>query len=95
MSRRSISCVLALALGALASGCQPSVERVCGHLDDASCDVSYNDCVGDGNALQSDADAEDCGDLFSDYLDCVDGAGCAYESVCETEADALFACVGP
>jgi len=87
--------VLAIAVGlALAAGgCQPTVKRVCGHLEDASCDVPYHDCVDDGEALEERAAERSCSDLFGEYLSCIDDAGCAYESVCEIEAEAVFDCV--
>ncbi len=85
----------------LVSACTPSVRDVCDKLDDAdnvsSCfddDFSYTDCVSDGEYLQDTVNAKGCGDLFDDYLSCLDAEVCDAFDACATDRAALESCTG-
>ncbi|MDC3962121.1 hypothetical protein KEG38_50350 [Polyangium jinanense] len=84
---------VALGLAMLSLGCQPTVDEVCEDLGECN-EFDANDCLTDGNKLQSNAESRGCEDAFEEYIDCVADAVCSYRQVCHAERSALESCAG-
>lgn len=93
---RGIAAVLAL--GA-AAGCDPpSIEEVCGDLEDQPCSPwsGYYECVEDARAVRARVEqAGGCDGAFDDYLRCLGGVDKCDWSVCNAERVAVIDCIGP
>jgi hypothetical protein len=87
-----------LVLGA-AAGCNPpSIEDVCGELEDQSCSLwsGYYECVEDGKAVRARVEqAGGCDGALDDYLFCLGDLNDCGWSVCSDEREALERCIGP
>ncbi|MDI3289425.1 hypothetical protein [Polyangium sp. 15x6] len=84
---------VALGLAMLSLGCQHTVDEVCEDLGECT-EVDANDCLTDGQRLQSTAESRGCDDAFEEYIDCVAGAVCSFRQVCQVERFALESCAG-
>jgi hypothetical protein len=81
-----------IALALACAACGPTVEDVCKGLRDCP-DLVGADCIDDGETLEERADSI-CDDEFSDYLECLDEAGCDWRDRCAGSRDTITACVG-
>lgn len=71
---------------ALAS-CAPTVDGLCEDLAEEcspgkESKLDTQQCIQDGDELESRADDKDCNDAFDRYLDCVDEQRCAWDTEC-------------
>lgn len=88
-------------LGLLSSvlvACGPTVSGLCEELaDECRAHEAYvidtQECIDEGEGLESRADEHDCGDAFDAYLDCVDEQRCAWITSCVVQRSDYDHCV--
>jgi hypothetical protein len=83
---------IALTLALACAACGPTVEDVCEGLLECPDPVGA-DCVEDGKTIEKRAD-RNCEDEFTDYLECLDEAGCNWRDRCEGSRDTVIDCAG-
>lgn len=75
-------------------GCGSSVEDVCETIaDECGSSVKESTCVRDGLELEEVAENVECEASFDEHLDCLDEAGCSWETTCEGTLAAVLECV--
>jgi hypothetical protein len=78
-------------------GCEPTVDSLCDDLADECGSESFNtsaqQCIDDGDRLESRADEKECDGPFDLYLNCVDEHRCAWDTACVEQRTELEHCV--
>lgn len=87
--------IAAITLGLVLTACGISAEDVCNRLGDECAGVPKDECIADGENVESAAEDAGCEDQLDEYLECVDDASCDWLSACAGEKDRLNACMGP